>query len=121
MKPHLVQMPPGGNVPDTRGPFAALIDASCQHPRDIFLKDIKSLLGMGCIFFVCSGSQGIVLHDLIDDIACGLERDDVCTTHHLNETPEQVRNFFLTGVLQAMNLDYGVIYSKNPEILRAFL
>lgn len=64
---------------------------------------IRTLLDRGCSYFACVGTYSEDLHDAIDDFyyryneAQGVERSDLVTTYHHNESIDDVIAYFVHG------------------------
>ena len=69
------------------------LDNILLHLWDDF---VHKLLERGCTYFVCAGAFAEELHDLIDDIIFLYPRNDnIATTFHNDETPDDIVNFFV--------------------------
>ena len=78
-------------------PFAALL--VCEHDADLARQRVdeivERLLSSGCRYFVCSGGLAEELHDLIDAALEQRGQEDIVTTFHPGESPQDVAEFFL--------------------------
>ena len=107
MPPEIVATPPGAPLPATnlRAPFAVLLDVRDEEwANSIWVsRKANELLRAGCRYFVCFGPRSEVVHDQIDDAVINYANgNDLPTTFHEDETPEDVANFFLTVALSGM-------------------
>jgi hypothetical protein len=64
---------------------------------------VRTLLDKECSYFACVGTYSEKLHDAIDDFFYqyneerGIERSDLVTTYHHNESTEDVIAYFVHG------------------------
>lgn len=88
----------GKELPPIGAPFAAFLNAddlewSNSESRSRW---VNALLKTGCRYFVCFGEKSEGLHDDIDEMIVAGEYQNVMTTFHDDESPEEVIEFFET-------------------------
>lgn len=96
-------------------PFALLLDADDQDWRDeeFLRRSSLALLEAGCRWFVCFGQRSETLHDRIDDTIVEKDYQSVVTTYHLDESEEEVAQFFKEVALMEMKGGLVLVRDKS--------
>lgn len=84
---------------------------------------VRYLLEKGSSYFVCVGAYSERLHDAIDDFFYlyneekGIERSDLVTTYHHNESTEDIIAYFVHGTELRLKPNGGLIaiLGDTPE------
>ncbi|MGF6211505.1 DUF7684 family protein [Comamonas sp. 4034] len=106
-----------GLVQFSSSQFAVLLDVRFLENNKNFLEKVVKLYECGARYFVCYGDQSEVFHDAIDDIfICDDDLNDIVTTFHVDESIEEVANFFMKIVM--MNFNYGLVISSDEASWR---
>ncbi len=88
----------GKELPPIGAPFAVFLSADDLGWSDTESRSrrVDALLKAGCRYFVCFGENSEELHDDIDEMIVAGKYQNVITTFHDDESPEDVIEFFET-------------------------
>ena len=91
-------------LPDISSPFLALLDVdNVEWENEQFLcQKSRSLLGLGCRYFVCVGKKAEEIHDRIDDLIVEGKYLDTITTYHYDESDRDIAEFIKYAAMLEM-------------------